>query len=65
MKNIKIEKVNSKFSGSIQGLKKSLIYAFKSMCPKCYTYKKHCITRISSKGTGKVFLVKTKSKMLL
>ena len=41
------------------------IYTFKNICPKCHTYKKHCITRNSNKGAGKVFLVKIKNKMLL
>ena len=52
----KIGQVNSKSSVYVRGLKKqnkqkkmdvflSFIYNFKNYCPKCYTYKKRCITR--------------------
>ena len=41
------------------------MYILKNVCPKCYSHKKHFITRNSCKGTGKTFLVKIKNKMLL
>ena len=38
---------------------------FKNICPKFYDYKNNVLPEISSKGAGKLFLVKIKKKTLL
>ena len=55
--------MNSKSSVTIQGLKKQnksngyicINYTIKNICPKCYTNKKHFITKNKNYTAGKAF----------